>query len=406
MNFWIIALAIWVNLCLSQSQVQVHVSLGAIPGQVNFVWSTRQETPTSMVRITIDSSIIYFQGNASAFVDGNNIWSIHTVTASLTPGNSYIYQVGCSSTGFSSNFNLLVPVDSEPSNFFIYGDLSTEVEGRQSWKDIEQLVKIHNAQAIVQLGDMAYDLYTDSSKWGDLFMETLEPVASYIPYQVCAGNHESGDGYKNYLARFAMPGSKFYFTYTIGYVRFLAIHTEAFLSETDKLPDMMAYIQSVLNRSPSDRAKYPWMIVYGHRPMYCSSPDSTKTCGKQAASILAYMEGIMNEYEVDIYVSGHVHNYQRTTPIYQGNIVGPNSQNTYINPTAPIYVVSGGAGGSAPNDPVSLKNTPEWLKAVEQEYSFSLLTVNSTHLSWQQFLSSTETVFDTFTVIKNLKQIH
>lgn len=400
MNYWYLSLLLCFTLCLSQSQVQVHVSLGSTPGLISFVWSNRIATPTSVVRVVTPTDWIYYSGSASSFVDGNNSWSISTVQAQLSVGGSYTYQVGCNVTGFSSSFQLQVPVDSSPSTFFMYGDLATEFVGKPSWSDIQAIAKSYGAQAIVQAGDMAYNLCSNSSTWGDLFMQDLQPVASYVPYQVCAGNHEAVDSYVNYLARFAMPGAKLYYTFTLGYVRFLAIHTEAFLTETDLLPDMMSFIKSVLNRSAEDRAKYPWMVVFGHRPMYCMSLDKAKTCGKEATTIKSYMEAMMNQYDVDLYISGHEHNYQRSAPVYQGNIVGPSTGNLFVNPTAPIYIVTGGAGNDGPNDPVTMSGAPVWTISVQQDLSFSMITTNSTHLVWKQLLSANNTISDAFTIIK------
>ena len=43
---------------------------------------------------------------------------------------------------------------------------------------------------ILHVGDMAYDLHTDNARVGDEFMNQIEPIAAYVPYQVCPGNHE------------------------------------------------------------------------------------------------------------------------------------------------------------------------------------------------------------------------
>ena len=40
-------------------------------------------------------------------------------------------------------------------------------------------------------GDFGYDLDTNNGHVGDEFMRQIEPVAAYVPYMTCAGNHES-----------------------------------------------------------------------------------------------------------------------------------------------------------------------------------------------------------------------
>lgn len=44
--------------------------------------------------------------------------------------------------------------------------------------------------AVIHLGDFAYNLDTDNARAGDRFMEDIEPIASRIPYLVAPGNHE------------------------------------------------------------------------------------------------------------------------------------------------------------------------------------------------------------------------
>lgn len=60
---------------------------------------------------------------------------------------------------------------------------------------LRQQVKNQAYDAIIHVGDFAYDLHTNNGKMGDLFMQELEPIAANIPYQVVVGNHENDDLY-------------------------------------------------------------------------------------------------------------------------------------------------------------------------------------------------------------------
>ena len=44
--------------------------------------------------------------------------------------------------------------------------------------------------AVLHIGDFAYDLHDDDGKVGDEFMRMVEPVAGRVPYMVTPGNHE------------------------------------------------------------------------------------------------------------------------------------------------------------------------------------------------------------------------
>jgi hypothetical protein len=382
---------------------QIHVALTSNPGEIVFTWSTRSSTPTNDVKITQGSTSNYYSGTSRSFQDGPNVWTIHSAKVQLSPGQQYIYQVGCKTGTWSSSLSLNVPVDSLGMNYLIFGDLSTAADGAGTWADILNTAKSLNFQTVVLPGDMAYDLNTDNSVNGDNFMNSLQPISSYVPVMVAAGNHETKDNYYNYLTRFDMPNTKYYYTFTSGLVRFLAIHTEAFLTEVDMLPDMLPYIQGVLNRSPADRQKYPWMIVFGHRPMYCSSKAKADACGPEADTLKKYLESWFKQYKVDLFVNGHVHNYQRTAPVYQGQITSAfdDYSSTYINPASTIYVTTGGPGSDGSNSKVDWTNAPNWLIAGDNDFTFSLMNVyNSTHLYWEQLKSSNNAISDAFWIIK------
>ena len=44
--------------------------------------------------------------------------------------------------------------------------------------------------AVMHVGDIAYNLEHDDGKVGDEFLRMLEPVAGRVPYMVAPGNHE------------------------------------------------------------------------------------------------------------------------------------------------------------------------------------------------------------------------
>lgn len=44
--------------------------------------------------------------------------------------------------------------------------------------------------AIIHVGDFAYDMNSENALVGDQFMRQIESLAAYVPYMVCAGNHE------------------------------------------------------------------------------------------------------------------------------------------------------------------------------------------------------------------------
>ncbi len=67
----------------------------------------------------------------------------------------------------------------------------------------------------------------DPQVW-DTFLNQVEPVASSVPWQIAAGNHEmetwySPDGYGGLFDRFALPGSTTYYSFVYGNVMVISL---------------------------------------------------------------------------------------------------------------------------------------------------------------------------------------
>lgn len=74
--------------------------------------------------------------------------------------------------------------------------------------------------------------------------------------------------------------------------------------EGNRIDDNEAYAQYkwlVEDLKAVDRKKTPWVIAMSHRPMY-----STQTSSYQA-SVRAAWEAVFLKYEVDLYISAHIH---------------------------------------------------------------------------------------------------
>ncbi|GAA6060949.1 hypothetical protein JCM10212_003857, partial [Sporobolomyces blumeae] len=224
------------------------------------------------------------------------------------------------------------------------------------------------------------DHYEDMS---EQFFDQLQPITAERPWMVSAGNHEANcnnggvkdkathttydssyclEGqteFKFYREHFRMPGNlsngleNFWYSYDFGMAHFVSLTAETDLGANLTGPiEAKPYNVSTGNvngpfGAPNqqidflkhdlaqvDRAKTPWVVVFIHRPWYCSSGCEPGVAWQQAFEEIIYDNG------VDMVFHGHVHNYERFNPIYNGT-VDPNGLN---NPRAPMYVVAGNAG--------------------------------------------------------------
>lgn len=164
-------------------------------------WSTR--LPSNQSIVIYNSSNYQFKsyGEEKYFMDGGPLKSVqyfHKVKLSnLRPGTRYEYICG-SDLGWSKRFYFKTIPDINQQNesqhntwipqLAIFGDMG--LENAQSLPLLQQDIQRDMYDAIIHVGDLAYDLDTNNAQIGDAFMKQLETVAAYVPYMVVPGNHE------------------------------------------------------------------------------------------------------------------------------------------------------------------------------------------------------------------------
>jgi hypothetical protein len=303
----------------------------------------------------------------------------------------------------SAFFTLKTPPSTGPTTFIIYGDLTvSEANGLSTLNSFQFQSKRLKLTHIIHVGDIAYDLFTNDWQQGDNFMNSMQSLISELPFMTVPGNHEADDQYESYDARFYMPQNNFYHSYTIGLVKYVAINTEAYFYPGSDINAMVASTKDALSRSAAEMVLYPWLIVYGHRPLYCSAASKKKACDSEAKILRAAFEDLFYKARVDVYVNGHVHNYERTAPVYKGKVIaadfGPLFD--YTSAKAPIYITNGGAGAEDGNIKINW-DAPDWFVIGEEDVSYSIVTAyNSTHLWWEQWLSHDGVATDSFWIKK------
>ena len=132
-----------------------------------------------------------------------------------------------------------------------------------------------------------------------------------------------------------------HYSFNYGSVHFISIDAETgypgaaeetkYVLPCGGFGDQLTWLENDLKKANEERTLRPWILVAGHHPMY------------QGASInedfQTAMEDLFYKYGVDVYFSGHVHQYERNLPVYQG-IPEPD----YIDTVATTHVLIGGAG--------------------------------------------------------------
>ncbi|XP_065000162.1 probable inactive purple acid phosphatase 1 [Musa acuminata AAA Group] len=307
----------------------------------------------------------------------------------------------------------------------IFGDMGkAEADGSNEYNNFQpgslnttyQLIKdLKNIDIVLHIGDICYaNGYI--SQW-DQFTSQIEPIASALPYMIGRGNHErdwpgTGSFYQNTDSggecgvlsetMFYVPAenrAKLWYSTDYGMFHFCIADTEH-----DWRPgtEQYSFIEHCL--STVDRQKQPWLIFLAHRVLGYSSADfygdegtSEEPMGRES------LQELWQKYKVDIAFFGHVHNYERTCPVYQNTCIR-NGSNYYSGPfEATTHVVVGG-GGASLADFTTVR--ARWSYYQDHDYGFVKLTAfNHSMLLLEYKRSSDGRVYDHFIISRDYRDV-
>ncbi|XP_059154962.1 acid phosphatase type 7-like isoform X1 [Physella acuta] len=398
---------------------QIHISYGLTPQQMVITWSQLSQTEVVVVRYGINNLDQQKMGNCSKFVDGGTqrrTQFICKVTLDdLVPGKTYSYVVG-NEFEFSDKYIFEAMEDGQDwsPRLAIYGDMGNVNARSLARLELEAYSGVYDA--ILHVGDFAYDFNDIQGTVGDEFMRQIQPLATRVPYMTCPGNHEEAYNFSHYRNRFNMPGDdgKMYYSFNMGPVHFVSISTELIFFWYYG-PMQVFYQYEWLKKDlenanlPENRAKQPWIVVFGHRPMYCSS-DDTDDCTKFESITrkgvpglhIFGLEDVLYDNGVDLAIWAHEHSYERLWPIYDRKVMNGSYDHPYTDAKAPIHIITGSAG-CRENVSGFVPTPPEWSAFHSMDYGYTRMHVlNKTHMYLEQVSDIKDgQVIDKFTIIKN-----
>ena len=104
-----------------------------------------------------------------------------------------------------------------------------------------------------------------------------------------------------------------WYTFIHGPALFIMMNSEA---RVDKDSPQYAFVRDAL--SVVNRSMTPWVIVASHRPMYY-----VYSKGGKIDPIFQVLEDLFVQYQVDVFVVGHVHNTYQSCSVYNATCVSP-----------------------------------------------------------------------------------
>jgi len=370
----------------------------------------------------------------STYLSGGFQGTIYTVhLRDLEERTHYSYRCGVTSKDsvrhvLSEIFNFRTAPPSRPGTEDVvkavtWGDMGapgqgTKWMGMDSQKTIDALeadVLARGFELAINVGDSSYaDDYPSHNSWvEDKWYNAMQGVMANAPTAVVVGNHEAQYEFAPHLHRTSMPVSgtggalkRFYSSLDWG-----PLHIVGFSSEHpyDEGSEQHEFVVNDLRSV--DRNKTPFVIVVAHRPMYCSSVIFSlpgpffHRCITEAPRLRKPFEDVLKETGVDLFLSGHNHQFERSHPMYKGEAVTrgekQGNKTVYRNPGAPIYIVNGAAGNREGNDPSWL---PEWFvkwRAAHSTYfhmGYGRIQATRSQLDWEYVDATSGKVTDSFTL--------
>lgn len=302
----------------------------ATPNSINVLWETdRKATATirygTELPLSERKSIKDFAYIQETTLDG------------LQPNTPYYYEITATAEdGTEMKSGLLTfgtaVKDTDPFSFCIMGD--TESRPHINHR-LGEMIWDERPNFVLHLGDV-----TDGGKephkfeWNQEYFTGITPLASRIPMFPVPGNGESDlYWYKRYHK---LPGTEAYYKFRYGSAEFFMLNSNA-NKELQENGEQYQWLKAQLAASTAK-----WKIVAHHHCPVSSDENDFGDTWKGEKSIMGDpkfddLKELYEEAGVDIVFYGHVHAYERSWPLADGQV---NKENGVI------YLMSGGAGGN------------------------------------------------------------
>lgn len=225
-------------------------------------------------------------------------------------------------------------------------DINIAVDTFNWNKTLEQAkITAPNASFILSAGDQIDYAGTDSSddknvRESEYAGFTYPALLRMLPLATTIGNHESkGTDYKYHYNNpnsedglgSTNSGSDYYFSY--GNVLFISLN-----SNNRNTVEHRELLKKAVESNPDAK----WKVVMFHHDIYGSGQPHSDTDG---ANLRALFAPLMDEFSIDMCLTGHDHSYARSYLMADGTAI-QYDDSVAINPEGTLYIAAGSASGS------------------------------------------------------------
>lgn len=264
---------------------------------------------------------------------------IHTITLTdLEPGQPYYYEVTATASGSkqAKTDTLSFQTAAERGKAFTFVMIGDTQASPEVVKRVSDIAWSHRPNFVSIAGDLV-TTGTNKAHWTHHFFPNMRPLISRVPLFPVLGNHEQNA--RQYYEYMNLPDPEYYYTYSYGDADFFVLDSEKPMG-----PGSEQYLW-LDNQLADSNAR--WKFIVHHRPAYSSEENDHGNAwlGPTTLGDLnpRQMVPLYEKYAVDIVFNGHLHVYERTFPIREGEAVEHNGV---------IYMtIGGGLEDFAPFNP-------------------------------------------------------
>lgn len=408
-----------------QDYTDVSITPGKDESQMNFAWYVAQADAgkTAQVKIATnqdmsDGKVFKESGSLSIHVTTENgsgsttyTKSAHVTVTGLTENTTYYYQVSNDGSSWSEA-EKLVTGDTSAYTMLYVGDPQIGSSGSAAhdafnWNETLNAALEQNSDVgfILSAGDQTEKSAQNADENKDVEVEYAGYLSAdalqNIPVATAIGNHEASGAYYGY--HFYNPnesdlgsttaGGDYYFSY--GKTLFIVLNSNNTNQEEHR--------QLMQQAIDSDKDA-TFRIVMFHHDIYGAGQPHANSDGAQLRTVFA---PLMDEFNIDVCLTGHDHSYSRTYQILDGVAIDYDVTDggTVTDPQGTLYMTANSASGSKYYDTV--KTQQYFISNMSQQ---ALPTYSVIKMTDSSFTISTYAVNaggtvtdtgDTLTIVKN-----
>lgn len=401
---------------------KVMLAPGADESQLNFAWYSTENAKPVVQIVKADEDFadtgIFDGTSVTAYKNtetGVQYYSNKVIAKDLEPDTSYKYRYKTGDGEWSETYSYKTQNTENGFGFIAVGDVQIGVgnggseEDTERWENTLKLAteKMPNAGFIMSLGDQV-----DGNKEEDQYAGFMYPeILRSMSISTIAGNHDCD--VPNMAWHFNNPnqtnygmtnaGGDYYYSY--GDLLVISLNSNAVLKSTKSNNAIAVEHRKCIEEAIASNPYAKWRIIDFHQDIY-GYPDHYSDA--EVTKCREQLYPIIDDYDIDVVLTGHGHNYTRSYPMENNSPVKADgvdynaSDVTVENPNGTVYFeLSTSASKNYENNKAGYDNHIAKSFAVNMVQSYSLVKITDASFTIETYRTDTNEMYDSYTINKS-----